>query len=95
MIVSGPIVTDPGNIYVTYGDPVSLPRTTEYFPTDYQHYYTPSSYYTNVTLYVKETSTSSWQNLGSISSHSYYTTRYVVDTYMYVMEFSKGALAIE
>ena len=93
--VSGPIVTDPGNIYVTYGAPVSLPRTTEYFSTDYQYYYTSSSSWTNVTLYAKQTSNSSWQNLGSISSHSIFTTRYVVDTYLYVMEFSKGALPNE
>jgi hypothetical protein len=74
---------------------VSLPRDEEWFPTTFQAQYTSSTGpLTTAGLYVKETSTSNWQYLGSLNCNSMYVTRYVVDNYLYVMEFSKNAFVI-
>jgi hypothetical protein len=90
--VGGPTVTDPTGYHDTdiY---TNLPRTTEWFGTDHQHYHTQYSDETVIMVYVKKTSTSSWEYIGATDtadSRVSLTTTY--PDYMYSISFNASIL---
>lgn len=89
----GPIVTDVTGSYSTNNITITGPNTTEYFPTGYQHYYVTGGNLSTAQLSVKVNSNSAWELLGGLDSNSCMVTRYMSGNYMYVMEFSRGAVA--
>jgi hypothetical protein len=86
--VTGPTQENPTNGVLSVIT-VTSPRSTEFFVTNYQHYYTPTSLYTTVAVEVMETSSSNWTSIGFISTYYTNITDILVEDvdYLYFIEF--------
>lgn len=92
VVVGGPTVSDPTGWH-TSNIVTSLPRTTEWFSTDYQHYWTVYSNHTNISVYAKKYSNSSYEWLGDTdTSDSRVTKTITYPDYMYYISFNASIL---
>jgi hypothetical protein len=92
VVAGGPIMTDYSQRYQSSEIIVNLPRSTEWFQTNYQYYYTSTFLYTWVHVYVKKTSTSQWTFLYS-SDTDHDCIKSVVDNYMHDLQFDASEAA--